>query len=110
MKLSLTFIRKQENCCNLEISRCTYTYCFFQRSQYMMEKVLKEVFDTDEVEDLLISSGGCISQGKAYRIGQRKMFIKTNSKEQVNIETLFMYIIIYNIMIIHNFILYQTCL
>ena len=50
-----------------------------------MENVLKDVFGTDKVEDLHISSGGCISEGKAYRIGQRKMFIKTNSKEQVKI-------------------------
>ena len=54
-----------------------------------MEKVLKDIFNTDEVEFLHVSSGGSISEGKGYRIGQRKMFIKTNSKEQVKYCTQF---------------------
>lgn len=48
-----------------------------------MEKAIQDIFNTKDIEDLHVSSGGCISQGKAYRVGQRKMFIKTNNKEKV---------------------------
>jgi len=50
-----------------------------------MEVFLKQEFKTDDVKDLHTSSGGCISDGRAFQINAQKIFIKTNNKDEADV-------------------------